>query len=149
MNESGWWSFLYFMGAGQERDWGESKVSQARNKPTPCQLGKARGRRCKTPRQLERQWVAKKKPSASWKKKAVGGQEKPPDSRCKDGAGSRSVRARAKPKNNEQQRNKIISSPKVASASPPRGLKTTHTPKKKLLGLSQARRRPPPAHHEG
>ena len=146
MNESGWWSFLYFMGAGQERDWGESKVSQARNKPTPCQLGKARGRRCKTPPpagkavggqektpcQLEKKAVGgQEKTPCQVEKKAVGGQEKPPDSRCKDGAGSRSVRARAKPKNNAQQRNKIISSPKEASASPPRGLKNTHTAKQK------------------
>ena len=146
MNESGWWSFLYFMGAGQERDWGESKVSQARNKPTPCQLGKARGRRCKTPRQLERQWVAKKKPPASWKKKQWVAKKRPPASwkkrqwvakknpptlAGKDSAGSRSACARAKPKNNTQQRNKIILSPKEASASPPQGLKNTHTAKQK------------------
>ena len=131
MNESGWWSFLYFMGAGQERDWGESKVSQARNKPTPCQLGKARGRRCKTPPPAGKAVGGQEKTPCQVEKKAVGGQEKPPDSRCKDGAGSRSVRARAKPKNNAQQRNKIISSPKEASASPPRGLKNTHTAKQK------------------
>ena len=136
MNESGWWSFLYFMGAGQERDWGESKVSQARNKPTPCQLGKARGRRCKTPRQLERQWVAKKKPPASWKKRQWVAKKKPP--------------ARWKKRQWVAKKNPPTLAARTAQGQGQcahvQSQKTTNNSETKL---SQARRRPPPAHHEG
>ena len=106
----------------RERDWGESKVSQTRNKTTPPPAGK-------------RQWVAKKKP---------------PTLAGKDGAGSRSARACAKSKKQHTTaKQNVISSAKEASASPPRGLKNTHTPEKKVLGFSQARRRPLPAQNEG
>ena len=56
----------------------------------------------------KRQWVAKKKPSASWEKKGSGWPRKnPPTLAGKGDAGSRSARAHAKPKNNTQQRNKM------------------------------------------
>ena len=83
----------------------------------------------------KRQWVAKKKP---------------PTLAGKDGAGSRSARACAKSKKQHTTaKQNVISSAKEASASPPRGLKNTHTPEKKVLGVSQARRRPLPAQNEG
>ena len=119
MNECAWWSFLYFMGEGQERerDWGESKVSQA-NKTNPPPPGKSQGAVIKNPPPAGKKasgWSRKTPPPAGgegsgWPRK------NPPTLAGKGGAGSRSARARAKPKN-------------------------THTAKQ-MLGLSQDRRRP-------
>ena len=81
MNESGWWSFLYFMGAGRERETGTNQRSAKRetNQP-PASWEKRGGGDAKNPRQLERQWVAKKKPPASWKKKQWVAKKRPPAS---------------------------------------------------------------------
>ena len=117
----------------RERDWGESKVSQV-NKTNPPPAGKSQGAAIKKiPASWEKsQWVVKKKNPRQLGEKAVGGQEKtPPTLAGKGGAGSRSKRARAKPKNTHSETNvRVISRPKEASTSQKLGLKNTQQNKK-------------------
>ena len=128
------------------------KAQRAAKKKTPASWEKAVGGQEKNPRQLEKKgsgWPRKNPPPAGKKRQWVA-KKKPPDSRwqgrCRVKVSPCACEAK---KQHTTAKQNVISSAKEASASPPRGLKNTHTPEKKVLGFSQARRRPPPAHHEG
>ena len=113
MNESVWWSFLYFMGEGRARDWGKSQVSQGQGEGQPSEkkqlppdleaqgaaikktppAGKARGGKEKPPPAGKSQRAARGKTPASWKKPGGGQETRHPRLASKGGAGSRSARA--------------------------------------------------------
>ena len=86
MNESVWWSFLYFMGEGRARDWGKSQVSQGQGEGQPSEKKQlspdleAQGAAIKKTPPAGKPGGGKEKTPASWKKPGGGDEKKSPDS---------------------------------------------------------------------
>ena len=130
MNESALWSFLYFMGEGRERGTGANQKSAKRIKPTPRQLGKARGGDKKPPRPLGKKPVGgQEKPPRQLGEKAVGGQEKTPRLSLARAAQGQGQRARVRSQRSEPKPG-LTPRPKEASTSPPTRAEK-HTQRKK------------------
>ena len=138
MNESVWWSFLYFMGEGRARDWGESQVSQGQGegqpseKKQPPQLGSPGGGNKKPPL-AGKPGGGKEKTPASWKKPGGSDEKNPPtrwkgQRRVKVSAHVRSQRSEPKPG--------LTPRTKEASASPTTRAEKHTQRKKKVLGLT-------------